>query len=162
MEKICINWFRNNVRGYGDIEYDLLCNNMEKFQNDFTNMIIRSFSYYDVPGNETGESFYHAFTMGLLFNSSNNYKITSNREIGFGRYDLVLKPIENTSKYAYVIEFKVAYNEKYDKAIVEAFEQIENKHYDLELKDKYEVSYIAIAFYGRKVKIEVKQLVNNI
>ena len=156
LENVCINWFEKNINDYSSIEYALLYNNMEKFKNDFSNMIIKSFSYYDVPENETGESFYHAFTMGLLYNNSNNYKITSNREIGFGRYDLILEPKRNSSNYAYIIEFKVAYNGKFDQAIEDAFNQIEKKQYDFLLKDAYEVNHIAIAFYGKKIKIGIR------
>ena len=122
----------------------------------FEEIVEKSFSYYDTSINE-GENFYHAFCMGILYNGSNNFDIKSNRESGYGRYDLILTPKNNSCKYAYIIEFKVIENNNFDKTIKSAFKQINSKKYDIEFKDKYNVTKIVIVFKRKEIKIEIKK-----
>ena len=114
---------------------------------------MESFSYYDVPDNNNGENFYHAFTMGLLRSGCNNYEITSNREAGYGRYDLILKPFEK-NRTAYIIEFKVS-DLDFDKAIEDGFRQIDEMKYEVSLKS-YKIVKMVIAFKGKRLKFETK------
>ena len=95
--------------------------------------------------------------MGLLYSSNNYYKITSNKESGYGRYDLILKPKRETN-YAYVIEFKLVKDNDFKKTIEEAFKQIEEKDYANAIKE-YEVTKVVIAFKGKKVMIETRDSV---
>ncbi len=152
LENIVKDWFESGPLKNYDFTSYLVNHDIELFKNDFTNIVEESFSYYDVPSTNNGENFYHAFTLGLLRSSSNDFEITSNRESGYGRYDLMLKPI--IGKYAYIIEFKVS-DSDFDKTISEAFKQIEDNHYDVSLKD-YDVTKMVIAFKGKKVKIETR------
>ena len=127
---------------------------MDEFKNVFTKIVEESFSYYDVDINN-GENFYHAFTMGLLYSGSNNFKITSNREAGFGRYDLLMKPRNKSCNNAYIIEFKSIENNSFDETIEKAFKQIEDKKYEVELQE-YHVTKIVIVFKYKEVKIEIR------
>ncbi len=153
LENIVIDWFKTGpLRNY-DFTRFLISHDLENFKSSFKNIVEESFSYYDVPNNHDGENFYHAFTLGLLRSSQSNFEITSNRESGYGRYDLMLKPIN--SKYAYIIEFKLLRDNDFDKTIEDGFKQIEDNHYDVTLKD-YDVTKMVIAFKGKKVKIETR------
>ena len=153
LEKICSKWFTTGIFENYNFTNLLLRNNIERFKDDFKNVVIKSFSYYDVPNNDSGENFYHAFVMGLLYSSNNLFSITSNRESGFGRYDLVLKPKNDSCRYAYVIEFKAISNNDFDKTIKDAFEQIDEKNYIESIKE-YDVTKIVIVFKGKDIRIE--------
>ena len=153
LENIVRNWFNKEpLKSFEFTEY-LYNDQLELFKENFENVVVDSFSYYDVPDNNNGENFYHAFTMGLLMSGSNNYEITSNRESGYGRYDLILKPFEK-NKTAYIIEFKVS-DLDFDKTINEGFKQIDDRRYDVSLKD-YKIVKMIIAFKGKKLKIETR------
>ena len=152
LESIVKNWFKDPLKGYDFTEY-LYNNKLELFKTTFENVVIESFSYYDVPDNNNGENFYHAFTMGLLRSGCNNYEITSNREAGYGRYDLILKPY-NKNVTTYIIEFKVAGSD-FDKAIEDGFRQIDEMKYEVSLKG-YKIVKMVIAFKGKRLKIETR------
>ena len=68
---------------------------MNNFKETFTKIVLESFSYYDVGINQ-GENFYHAFCMGLFYSGLQNFNIKSNREAGYGRYDLLISPKNNS------------------------------------------------------------------
>ncbi len=152
LESIVKNWFKGPLKGYDFTEY-LYNNKLELFKTTFENVVIESFSYYDVPNNNNGENFYHAFAMGLLMSGSSNYEITSNRESGYGRYDLILKPFDKNVT-AYIIEFKVS-DSDFDNTIEEGFRQIDEMKYEVSLKD-YKIVKMVIAFKGKKLKIETR------
>lgn len=97
-----------------------------------------SISVFDVgnaPSDKAPERFYHGFALGLLVELKDDYVISSNRESGFGRYDIIMIPRRDGLK-AYVIEFKV-FNEKKEKDLEEtlhnALAQIEAKQYTIQL-----------------------------
>ena len=153
LENIVKIWFnRGPLKNYNFTEY-LYNDKLELFKEKFENIVIESFSYYDVPDNNNGENFYHAFTMGLLMSGSSIYQITSNRESGYGRYDLILKPFDK-NKTAYIIEFKVS-DSNFDNTIEEGFKQIDEMKYETSLKG-YNVVKMVIAFKGKKLKIETR------
>ena len=80
----------------------------------------------------------------------------SNRESGYGRYDILLEP-RNKKETAFILEFKVAKNEnELEKKLEEALKQIEDRKYDIELKNKniFDVFKVAFAFYAKKVKVK--------
>jgi hypothetical protein len=106
-------------------------------------------SYYD-----TVEKFYHVFVLGLLA-FVKDYKITSNRESGYGRYDIMIIP-KDKSKKGIILEFKcVRKGEKIDDNIKSALKQIEDKKYEAELNSQgiKEVIKYAVVFEGKKCKI---------
>ena len=155
LESICVNWFKDNIK-YGNIFEDyLLNNNMYDFKDTFKMIVEESFSYYDI-NIKHGENFYHAFVMGLLYSGSHNFTIKSNRESGYGRYDLILKPKNKDIKYAYIIEFKAIENGNFEETVEKAFKQIEEKNYVAEVKD-YDVTKIVIVFKGKECLIETRK-----
>ena len=154
LENICTNWFNKQMKG-SNIVVSLVDGDLETFKKELTKIVLDSFSYYDVAG-RNGENFYHAFVMGLLYSSNSLFSITSNRESGFGRYDLVLKPKNNSCRYAYVIEFKAISNNDFDKTIEDAFKQIDEKNYVESIKE-YDVTKIVIVFKGKEIRIETRK-----
>lgn len=93
-----------------------------------------AFSYFDTGNNSSGEAeperFYHGFVLGLRVDLDGRYKITSNRESGFGRYDVVLEPLRPQDD-AVILEFKVRSPQKegsLEDTVRKALEQIEQKN----------------------------------
>ena len=108
--------------------------------------------------------FYHGFVLGLMAGQRNTYIIKSNRESGFGRYDVMMIPKQSTSESgkklpAIVLEFKVKRdNEKsLEEAVEAALKQIEEKRYDEEILalgiEKERIRHYGFAFEGKKVLI---------
>lgn len=125
------------------------CTIMEHELNDIFEETI---SYMD-----QNEAYYHRMVTGL-FTGIKGYAALSNRESGNGRSDLLLKPILR-SKEAFVIEFKVTKDiDEMDAKAEEALQQIENKKYDMELKNNgYKcISYYGIAFCGKECVVHCK------
>ena len=124
---------------------------------------LATFSYFDVgsegAGNQEPERFYHGFVLGLIVELAGKYRVTSNRESGFGRYDVMLEPLEKT-KDAFVLEFKV-FNPRKEKTledtVANALQQINEKDYDCELLSrgiqKENIFHYGFAFEGKKVLI---------
>ena len=83
------------------------------------------FSYMDV-GENTAENFYHAFVLGMLVGLKDSYYVKSNRESGYGRYDIMLEPRDKNGN-SFIMEFKVLENEE-EKTIENAKKQIEEKN----------------------------------
>ena len=146
--------FGGYSRFYNTIKV-LLDNNIEKFQMLLQQIILSSLSYHDT---DKEEKFYHMFILGLIQALDSEYYITSNRENGYGRYDIALEP-KNKSKKAFILEFKVAETEKYlENKALEGLNQIFEKEYDRDLKEKgiSQITYIAIAFCGKKICVRYK------
>jgi hypothetical protein len=119
--------------------------------------VLTSFSYFDVSGKKP-ENFYHAFVLGMLVSLTDRYEVKSNRESGYGRYDVMLIP-HDRSKLGIVLEFKRAdeYKEEtLELAVSSALKQIEDKMYTHEMNTRgiASVLAIAIAFSGKKIMIE--------
>ncbi|MCF7799899.1 ATP-binding protein [Candidatus Babeliales bacterium] len=155
-EKIIIYWFENSINfsKYKFMLENLLSGNIEEFKEYFINFVTSSFSSFDLPENES-EKIYHAFVLGILVTLSKDYIVKSNRESGFGRYDVMLIP-NDKNKLGLVIEFKKAeQKETIDNAVTAAIKQIEEKKYTQELKDLgiKNILSLGIAFKGKEVKI---------
>ena len=97
-----------------------------------------SFSYFDTGSDASGEEperFYHGFVLGLLVELQNRYQFRSNRESGFGRYDVMIEPKDQNGD-AYILEFKVKNKRKeanLEETLAAAKKQIEEKQYAAEL-----------------------------
>lgn len=134
-------WFGGNAEiPYNNFIKALLINDIDGM-NEFMNKIaLHSFSSFDIAKNvsddDAPERFYHGFVLGLMVELSGRFKITSNRESGFGRYDVMLVPLNSERDCAYIIEFKVHKPSK-EKDLVQtvanALSQIEEKLYDAKL-----------------------------
>ena len=122
----------------------------------------RMFSYFDTgkkQSDQEPERFYHGFVLGLIVELENKYQILSNRESGFGRYDVVLEPLDKKEK-AFIIEFKVR-NPKTERTLEDtvqtALGQIKKKEYAVGLENsgilKENICAYGIAFEGKKVLI---------
>ena len=87
------DWFKNKVIGNDltSILKDLIELNLKEYEKKFKVLVNEMFSYMDV-GRNTAENFYHAFVLGMLVGLKDTYYVNSNRESGFGRYDIMLEP----------------------------------------------------------------------
>ena len=126
-------------QGYGNDKLKQMCQalvweNIEEFETIFQDFVVTTLSYFD-PDREEPEALYLGFIAGLLLNLAPEYQIKTNRESGFGRYDVMVKPVDKTKK-AIIIELKSVQRTRHkdpEKAIKEAFLQIGNKGYEKEL-----------------------------
>jgi len=117
---------------------------------------LTSVSYNDTK--KGNEAFYHGLIMGMGLYLEGEYITKSNIESGLGRYDFVIEP-KNKTKRAFIMEFKATDSlENLEEVSKEALEQIENKKYDVSLKqnDIKDITYMGIAFCGKEIKIEYK------
>ena len=136
------------------IAESLYANDIQKLQKAISEYMDKSISFYDAGA----EGFYHGLTLGLIALLDNQYKIKSNRESGDGRYDISLLPREK--KYPGIImelKWKSGLEEaELEKLAKEALSQIDEKRYDLELKEDgiENVIKLGIAFSGKKVVIK--------
>ena len=165
-QKLIKGWF-GRTNGASDEFVDALLNGDIKAMNYYMNKIaLATFSYFDV-GNKPSEyiepeRFYHGFVLGLMVGQREDYVIKSNRESGFGRYDIIMLPcnIENKRLPAIVIEFKVHDSDE-EKTLADtvavAHKQIEEKRYDEEILtlgiEKERIRHYGFAFEGKKVLI---------
>ena len=159
-QDIVRNWFKDKVAGNDlrSILKDLVELNLDEFQKKFRVLVREMFSYMDV-GENTAENFYHAFVLGMLVGLKDTYYVNSNRESGFGRYDIMLEPHDKT-KNSFIIEFKVADDfeeETIEQVIANAKKQIEEKGYESNLKERgyTNITKMVFAFKGKECKMEV-------
>jgi len=129
-------------------------NKIYSFEKYLQNILLKSTSYYDT-GNE---DFYHGLILGMTLYLDRDYYVTSNRESGLGRYDVIIEP-KNRNNRGYILEFKVAKIEKdLEKVSKEAIEQIIDKKYDTQLKERgiKDITLLGIAFFGKILKVSHK------
>ena len=166
-EKMILRWFipaKNETNEFikalisGDIE------SMNEYMNDVT---LNTFSSFDsgkhTSEKKASENFYHGFVLGLMVDQTDNYIIASNRESGFGRYDIMLEPKDknNTHYPGIIIEFKVINPRKensLEETVEAALKQIEEKNYDAELinrgVNKENIHHYGFAFKSKEVLID--------
>jgi hypothetical protein len=156
-------WFRKGSASYNDFIKSLLSNDLEAMNEYMNKVALATFSYFDTGKQPTGsepERFYHGFVLGLMVELSGRYTLSSNRESGFGRYDVTLEPL-NAEDDAMILEFKV-FQPKKEKGLEEtaqaALDQIEEKRYAAVLEAKgvptEKIRQYAFAFEGKKVLIQ--------
>jgi hypothetical protein len=138
--------------GVQKLQEALAHGNGELFEKILQKYVLNSMSMFDLPSDEPEKS-YHLFVLGLLVTLQDSYDVVSNRESGYGRYDIMLVP-KDVSKRGIVIEFKrVEKKESLETAAAKALEQIKAKQYDQELKKRgiTTITYFGIAFKGKEV-----------
>jgi len=151
-------WFnKSQTKGKFDVVLDnLVKNNLEDFAEYFSEFITKVTSYYDFADKEP-ERVYHALVLGMMVNLQSKYRITSNRESGFGRYDIMLHPLQENLP-AYIFEFKKHHQIKeqnIDETLQNAMSQIKTRNYAATLQQEgfQNIELIAIAFKGKEVKL---------
>ena len=163
-------WFENPMANYGSFVKALLLGDLEAMNYYMNKVALATFSYFDVGGDNTEttepERFYHGFVLGLLSDLREQYQIRSNRESGYGRYDVMLTPVTEVDD-AIVIEFKVHEPDE-EKSLQDtvrtALDQIKEKNYDAELllqgipADR--IRHYGFAFEGKKVLIGQDEIQN--
>ena len=157
---IIIDWFRDKVIGNDltSILKDLTTLNLSEFEKKFDVLVRQMFSFMDV-GENTAENFYHAFVLGMLVGLRDTYYVNSNRESGFGRYDIMLEPHDKSAN-SFIMEFKVLEN-KEEKTIEDTIEkakmQIEEKGYEQNLQERgfMNITKMVFAFKGKECRMEV-------
>ena len=156
-------WFRDSRADYNDFVQALLLGD-KKAMNAYMNRVaLNTFSYFDTgnrPSGEEPERFYHGFVLGLIVDLQNRYIITSNRESGFGRYDVMLEPRNPQRDDAIILEFKVYDPEDettLKDTVQDALKQIEVKQYAAQLIargiPKEHIRNYGFAFHGKNVLI---------
>ena len=159
-QNIIRDWFNDKVIGnnLNTILKDLVTLKLDEFEQKFKVLVRQMFSFMDV-GENTAENFYHAFVLGMLVGLKDNYYVKSNRESGYGRYDIMLEPKDKNGN-SFIMEFKV-YREEKEKDINDTIEsakkQIEERKYEENLQEKgfTNITKMVFAFKGKEVKMQV-------
>ena len=161
--KLIRSWFGPVESDYSDFTKALVRGDLEEM-NAYMNRISEAvFSSFDTGKRPSGkaepERFYHGFVLGLLVELGDRYVLTSNRESGFGRYDVQLEPRKEADD-AILLEFKVRDSKK-EKSLEEtaqnALAQIESRDYASGLRErgipKERIRKYGFAFEGKTVLI---------
>lgn len=158
-ENMIQDWFSGND-DYNDFIRALLLDDLKAMNTYMNKVTAEMFSSFDTgkrPSEKKPECFYHGFVLGLMVELADQYVITSNRESGFGRYDVMLEP--KTDKDAIILEFKVQEEDEKELSdtVLEALRQIEEKNYQSNLIAKgipeERIRKYGFAFCGKKVLI---------
>lgn len=168
-------WF-NPVEGYNEFIKALLRDDTKEMNLYMNDIALNTFSNFDSgkkPSKKAEpEKFYHGFVLGLMVDLADRYTITSNRESGYGRYDIMLKPKEDGLP-AMILEFKVRHpedEENLEETVRSALKQVEEKNYSASLVaegfSEENIKRYGFAFEGKKVRIDggdlgrVKEIMN--
>lgn len=162
-ENMIEGWFKTCVPAYSDFIKALLEGDTEAMNYYMNKVALATFSNFDV-GNKTSEQteperFYHGFVLGLMVELADRYTITSNRESGFGRYDVMLEP-KAAGDDAIIMEFKVRRPKRekdLDETVQSALLQIEDRKYAAALEARRiasgRIRKYGFAFEGKNVLI---------
>ena len=157
-------WFKKYTPNYNAFVKALLADDVRAMNHYINRIALETFSFFDT-GKEPSasaepERFYHGFVLGLMVDLQDNYHITSNRESGFGRYDIMLEPVEIGQSDAIILEFKVIDPESeadLNATVNNALEQIRHKQYDAQLLARGfrpdQIRAYGFAFQGKQVLI---------
>lgn len=155
-------WFATASANYNEFIKAMLGGNVKAMNLYMNDIALATFSSFDVGKHfsqrSQPERFYHGFVLGLLVEVRDLYEIRSNRESGYGRYDVMLIP-KTKKNDGIILEFKVKESEEktLEETVQMALAQIESKKYDAELLElgvsKEHIRHYGFAFEGKKVLI---------
>ena len=162
-EDLITDWFEENEY-FGEFVKAMLSGNVKDMNRYMNKVALTVFSYFDAgksPESEP-ERFYHGFVLGLLVENAADYTIRSNRESGYGRYDVMMEP-KDPDRVAVIMEFKVFDREDDEKELSDtaanALAQIEEKQYAAELIaqgiPEEKILKYGFAFQGKKCLIQI-------
>lgn len=162
-ENMFAGWFKNQDANYNDFVKAMLKGSLKEMNIYMNDVALTTFSSFDTGRRPSGktqpERFYHGFVLGLLADLRERYQIRSNRESGYGRYDVMLMPLNQQDKVI-VIEFKVHEPDEESSlqdTVQSALDQIKEKNYDAELLAQGisadRICHYGFAFEGKKVLI---------
>lgn len=156
------DWFALEEPGYNNFIKALLMDDVDAMNEYMNRVAMVTFSYFDTgkrPSGEEPERFYHGFVLGLMVDLAGRYTIQSNRESVFGRYDVMMEPL-NEQDDAIILEFKVFRPRKescLEDTVKNALEQIEKENYAATLMAKgipaTRIRKYGFAFRGKEVLI---------
>ena len=165
-ENMIRDWFSNEDVPYNEFVRALLRDDVKEMNHYMNDISMATFSYFDVGNSQNNytsksdrpERFYHGFVLGLIVELKGRYHISSNRESGYGRYDVMLEPVNETD-LAFVLEFKTS--EEGEKTLQDtvaaARKQIQDKQYTRVLETRgikpERIRCYGFAFQGKKVLI---------
>ena len=138
--KMIRGWFKNTAEVYSEFIKALLQDDVKKMNIFMNKVALNTFSAFD-SGNRPSqaaepERFYHGFVLGMVVDLADRYSIKSNRESGYGRYDVMIEPHDRKEK-AFLFEFKVLDRDSGEAALEDtaasALAQLEEKRYETEL-----------------------------
>ena len=165
--KMILRWFSPAKHETNEFIRALISGDIESMNEYMNDVALNTFSSFDSGKHNSErkapENFFHGFVLGLIVDQTENYIITSNRESGYGRYDIMLEPIDKTNEKlpGIVIEFKVINPRKensLEETVASALEQIEEKNYDAELIKRgvkeENIHHYGFAFKGKEVLID--------
>ena len=165
-ENMIQGWFAENS-SYNAFIKALLLDDVKAMNTYMNRVAMETFSYFDTgkaPSWDEPERFYHGFVLGLMVELADRYTLTSNRESGFGRYDVMLEP-KKTGDNAYIFEFKVQDTDEKELAdtVWDALCQIDRQNYEASLVakgfSKERIRKYGFAFCGKNVQIGRADLV---
>lgn len=161
-EHMIRGWFESYEEEFNDFVKALLLGDLDAMNDYMNEVALSAFSFFDTgkaPSREEPERFYHGFVLGLMVDLSERYVLTSNRESGFGRYDLMLEP-RVPEDDAIILEFKVFQPRKENNlqdTVESALQQINDMKYESALVEKgipkEKIRKYGFAFQGKKVLI---------
>nr|WP_304579583.1 AAA family ATPase [uncultured Acetatifactor sp.] len=171
-QRMIRDWFWEEGDSYNDFIKALLADDVKAMNFYMNKVALQTFSFFDSgkkPSEEEPERFYHGFVLGLMVELADKYVLTSNRESGFGRYDVMLEPktvrgdgvkTGGREADAIIIEFKVqdaSEEMELSDTVASALEQIEEQNYEAGLIargiPKERIRKYGFAFCGKKVLI---------
>ena len=166
-EDMILRWFSPAKHETNEFIRALISGDIESMNEYMNDVALNTFSSFDSGKHNSErkapENFFHGFVLGLIVDQTENYIITSNRESGYGRYDIMLEPIDKTNEKlpGIVIEFKVINPRKessLEETVEAALKQIEEKNYDAELINRgvkeENIHHYGFAFKSKEVLID--------